>query len=86
MNKFFEQLKNLGWQDEDIPLAVESDIERIENELRISFPVSYKAFAKDYLNIGLKGIQFLPLDSSEPMYILNELNNARKYFEFRANA
>ena len=31
--------------------------------------------------MGLRGIQFLPLEASEPMYLLNELNNARKYFE-----
>lgn len=81
MRELFEQLKNLGWQDEDIPLAKESEIEKVENELKISFPTSYKTFAKDYLNMGLRGIQFLPFAASEPMYLLSELNNARKYFE-----
>ena len=32
------------------------------------------------MNIGLRGIQFLPLNESKPMYILSELDNARKYF------
>lgn len=81
MRELFEQLKDLGWQDEDIPLANESEIEKIEYELGISFPNSYKTFAKSYLSIGLRGIQFLPLSSSEPMYLLSELNNARNYFD-----
>jgi hypothetical protein len=80
MEKLFEQMKSLGWQDEDIPLAIEAEIEKVEVELGIYFPISYKAFARDYLNIGLRGIQFLPLESSKPMYLLSELNSARKYF------
>jgi hypothetical protein len=81
MKEVFEQLKNLGWQDEDIQLAKESEIEIVEQELRIIFPETYRVFAKKYLNMGLRGIQFLPFDSSTPMYILNELNNAREYFD-----
>ncbi|WP_052354351.1 SMI1/KNR4 family protein [Flectobacillus major] len=81
MKELFEQLKNLGWQDEDIPLASEPEIEKVEKELGITFPIAYKTFAKEYLNIGLRGVQFLPFNSSEPMYLINELNNARTYFE-----
>jgi hypothetical protein len=79
MLEIFEKFKKLGWKDDDILLASEEDLKVVENKLQISLPESYKLFAMNYLNIGLRGIQFLPLKESNPMYILSELRNAQEY-------
>ena len=71
MKVLFEQFINLGWKDEYLPLAIESEIEKVEQVLETSFPKSYRTFAKEYLNIGLRRIQFLPFEASQLMYLLS---------------
>lgn len=80
MEKIFEQIKELGWIDNGVNNATDTQIESIESILNIKFPKTYLFFVKEYLNVRLGGYEFLTFNKNDNLYLITQFEDAKKYF------